>query len=104
MHIRATISASHPPLECAPVRVTPPSTVKSSRTATTPLPTMEPPHRSSSSVPSDLGAAFWGLRSTIVIPGSAPAHGQAQHHVGDHAGDRDIQPDGKGPARQLAVL
>ena len=29
---------------------------------------------------------------------------QAQHHVSDHAGDRDVEPEWKGPAGKLAVL
>ena len=29
---------------------------------------------------------------------------QAQHHVGDDAGDRDVEPKWKGPAGKLAVL
>ena len=29
---------------------------------------------------------------------------QAQHHVGDDAGDRDVEPEWKGPAGKLAVL
>ena len=29
---------------------------------------------------------------------------EAQHDVGDDAGDRDVEPDGKGPARDFAVL
>ena len=108
MHISATISANQPVLVLAPVGEKPPSTVSSRTAASRPVPTMEPPHCSSCARAvaggdcarprNGIGIAHWrqAWRSLSLR--------QAQHHVGDDAGDRDVEPDGKGPAGDFAVL
>src|SRR5579872_2439575 len=103
-HMSATMRANQPVLVRAPVVVKPPRTVINNRTESKPAPTMEPPHCSSWRVPSWAGVArgkegFCGGLADIVLSLREP-----QHHVGDHAGDGDIQPEWKCPSGDFAVL
>src|SRR5271163_2146855 len=94
-HIIAVIRASQPAFECAPSEPTPPRTMKRSPTASRPMPRISDPQRSSSVVPS---AGRVSLEDGIGL-----SQCQAQHDVGNDAGDGDIEPDGECPACDLAV-